>query len=416
MEVEPRPWSTWFRGRRTWWRTCDVRMNSLRAGAPSLGWRRSRSTGTDGKVRSTQVRSDVVGLGQAMVDLAAHVDDAYLAKHELVKGERKVITHQERARILEDLDGSRYHATAGGSLANTLVALSRLGRGRIDVCMAGAVGSDAVGQYFRAQMEQAGVSFLHVDRPNTYTGTVCVLTTPDAQRTMLSCVGSSSTWDVPRPLQARIARAKVLVIEGYLWEMEGSSRAIRLAVAWARRHGTSVALTASDVTVVRRHRRAFLALLPHVDVLFANSAEARALVREADAGACASRLSRTCPFVVVTDGPRGAHVVSRGRAHHVPSHHVDLPLVDTCGAGDAYAAGVLYGMCRDMDVATTAHVGARVASAVLGQTGARLSRAGAERLASTCTSTRSVARREGGGRPPCDASDLRPRLQASCGR
>lgn len=372
--------------------------------------------GRSGTRRCTEVRSDVVGLGQAMVDLAAHVDDAFLAKHALVKGERKVITHLERARILDDLDGSRYHATAGGSLANTLAALAQLGRGRVDVCMAGAVGSDAIGQYFCAQMDQADVTFLHVDRPDTITGTVCVLTTPDAQRTMLSCVGSSSAWDVPSSLQARIARAKVLVIEGYLWEMEGTSRALQVAVAWARRHRTAVAITASDVTVVRRHRRAFLDLLPHVDVLFANSAEAHALVHEATAHACAARLGRTCPFVVVTDGPRGAHVVAHGRRHHVPPHRHALSLVDTCGAGDAYAAGVLYGMCVGMDVATTAHVGARVAGVVLAQTGARLSRDDAERLASTCASsgwTKDVEEEE-----EEEGKDVRrrPRLQASCAR
>ena len=374
--------------------------------------------GTSGTRRCTEARSDVVGLGQAMVDLAAHVDDAFLAKHALVKGERKVITHLERAHILDDLDGSRYHATAGGSLANTLVALAQLGRGRVDVCMAGAVGSDAIGQYFCAQMDQSDVTYLHVDRPDTYTGTVCVLITPDAQRTMLSCVGSSSTWVMPPSLQARIARAKVLLIEGYLWEMEGTSRAIQVAVAWARRHRTAVAVTASDVTVVRRHRRAFMDLLPHVDVLFANFAEARALAQGDTAHACAARLGRTCEFVVVTDGPRGAHVVAHGRRHHVPPHRHALPLVDTCGAGDAYAAGVLYGMCVGMDVATMAHVGACVAGVVLAQTGARLSRDDADRLASTCASngwTTDVQEEEQEGK---DAPDVRrrPRLHASCAR
>jgi len=391
-------------------------MEALRGGACARAWTRRGCTGTGGKARSIQVRSDVVGLGQAMVDLAAHVDDDYLTKHQLVKGERRVITHRERARILEGLDGSRCHATAGGSLANTLVALSRLGRGRIDVCMAGAVGTDAMGQYFRAQMDQADVSFLHVDRPNTFTGTVCVLTTPDAQRTMLTCVGASSAWDVPRPLRATIARAKMLVIEGYLWETEGCARAIHVAVAWARRHRTAVALTASDVTVVRRHRRAFLALLPHVDVLFANQAEAHALVHASDAGACASRLSRTCPLVVVTDGRRGSHVVSRGRGHHVSSHPVDRPIVDTCGAGDAYAAGVLYGLCTDMDVVAAAHVGAEVAGVVLAQTGGRLSRADADRLAHTCTSKRRKELREQERSASSEAAARLSRTHASCVR
>lgn len=372
--------ASWGRGGRA---PCAMRATATRAGASAMVKKVGRASAGKGRARTVPPRSDVVGLGQAMVDLAAHVDDAFLDKHALVKGERKVVTHLERARILGSLDGSSYKATAGGSLANTLVALSRLGQGHVQVGMAGVVGSDAIGQFFRAKMGKAGVEFLNDDQPDTSTGTVCVLTTPDANRTMLSFFGSAASFDVQESLKAHIARAKVLVIEGYLWEMEGTKRAIGEAVDLARRHGTLVALTASDATVVHRHHQEFVDLLPKVDVLFANHSEAQALVKGSSAAECAAILGAGCPLVAVTDGSRGSYVVSQGQLQHVAPHWSDRPPVDTCGAGDAYAAGLLFGMLVGLDVAGMADVGAKVASTVIGRCGARLSRVDADRLTST---------------------------------
>lgn len=325
--------------------------------------------------------SDVVGLGQAMVDLAARVEDGFLDRHSLSKGERKVVTHIERASILEDLDGSSYKASAGGSLANTLVALSRLGSGQVRVGMAGVVGSDAIGQFFRAKIAKAGVEFLTREESETTTGTVCVLTTPDANRTMLSFYGSAATFRMEEVLKEYIASAKVLVIEGYLWEMEGTKQAIAEAVDIARESGTLVALTASDATVVQRHRDELLEILPKVDLLFANKTEAEALVGAMTAAQCAAALGGLCSLVAVTDGSHGSFVSALGHVQHVPAFWTDAPPLDTCGAGDAYAAGLLFGMLKGLDVYGMASVGARVASTVIRQRGARLSQADAERLA-----------------------------------
>ena len=333
---------------------------------------------------------DVVGLAQAMVDYAGQVEDGFLADRGLAKGARNIIGHEERGRFLEEVGGESFKVAPGGSLSNTLVALGRLGAASrhggdpgsgLRVAMAGPCGNDPVGDFYRARIGKAGVEFLSEPGEGS-TGTVIVLTTPDAQRTMLSHGGSSEALALDARVRAAVEGASILLIEGYLWEMAGTVGAIREAIAAAKRAGTLVALTASDTSLVDRYRADLLDLLDgQVDILFANGAESEALTGLADVRAASMRLAERCPLVAVTDGSKGSVLVCEGAMHLIPPYWAKDSPVDTCGAGDAYAAGVLYGLLSGAGISGIGGAGARVASTVIGRQGARLKVEDAELLA-----------------------------------
>ena len=321
-----------------------------------------------------------------MVDYAGWVGDEFLREFALDKGQRHCIGHEERGRILESLDAGDFKVSAGGSLSNTLVALARLGGGGraatgLQVAMAGPVGDDPVGAFYRAELQRAGVDFLSPPGEGT-TGTVVVLTSPDAQRTMLSHQGSAGRLELDDSTRSAIRGARLLLVEGYLWEMGATLGAVREAIAEARGSGAQVALTASDSTLVERHRDDLLQVLADgVDVLFANADEARTLGGSDDLAEASSRIAGLCPLVATTDGHKGSAIYGLGRAHRIPPHWMPAPPVDTCGAGDAYAAGVLYALLQGAGVDGMGRAGARVASSVISQRGARLGAEDARQLA-----------------------------------
>lgn len=338
-------------------------------------------------------RWDVLGLGQAMVDFSGVVDDAFLDRVGMEKGTRKLIKHEERGRVLRAMDGCSYKAAAGGSLSNTLVALARLGsqsltNPSINVAMAGSVGSDPLGGFYRTKLRRANVNFLSRPVKDGTTGTVIVLTTPDAQRTMLAYQGTSSTVDYDPCLASLVSKSNILIIEGYLFELSHTIETILKACEDARRHGALIAVTASDVSCIERCYDQFWEVIGnYADIVFANCDEARAFcdLTSKDSPLSAARyLSHFVPLVSVTDGPRGSYIGVKGEAIFVPPS----PCVpaDTCGAGDAYASGILYGILRgNKDLKSMGLLASRVAAVVVGQQGTRLRVQDASRLVETFT-------------------------------
>nr|XP_016511976.1 PREDICTED: uncharacterized sugar kinase slr0537-like [Nicotiana tabacum] len=323
---------------------------------------------------------DVLGLGQAMVDFSGMVDDEFLERLGLEKGTRKVINHEERGKVLRAMDGCSYKAAAGGSLSNSLVALARLGGQPIaspalNVGMAGSIGSDPLGGFYRSKLRRANVNFLSAPVKDGTTGTVIVLTTPDAQRTMLAYQGTSSRINFDPCLADAITKTNILVVEGYLFELPDTVRTISKVCEEARKWGSLVAITASDVSCIERHYDDYWEIMAnYADIVFANSEEARAFCHfsSKESPLSATRyLSHFVPLVSVTDGPKGSYIGVKGEAIYIPPSPC-VP-VDTCGAGDAYASGILYGILRGVsDLKTMGSVAAKVASVVVGQQGTRL--------------------------------------------
>ncbi|XP_010671085.2 uncharacterized protein LOC104887986 [Beta vulgaris subsp. vulgaris] len=325
-------------------------------------------------------RWDVVGLGQAMVDFSGVVDDEFLERLGLEKGTRRLVHHEERGKVLRAMDGCSYKAAAGGSLSNSLVALARLGSlpaggPVLNVAMAGSIGSDPLGGFYRAKLRRASVNFLSAPVKDGTTGTVIVLTTPDAQRTMLAYQGTSSKVYYDSGLSDIVSRTSILVVEGYLFEFPDTIKSITKACKDAHSNGALVAVTASDVSCIERHYDDFWEIIGnYADIVFANNDEARALCNFSlqESPISATRyLSHFVPLVSVTDGPRGSYIGVRGEAIYIPPSPC-LP-VDTCGAGDAYASGILYGILRGVsDLKDMGTLAARIAAVVVGQQGTRL--------------------------------------------
>ncbi|KAG4973735.1 hypothetical protein AAZX31_11G106900 [Glycine max] len=334
-------------------------------------------------------RWDVLGLGQAMVDFSGMVDDNFLKNLGLEKGTRKVVNHEERGRVLQAMDGCSYKAAAGGSLSNTLVALARLASRSqkvpaINVAMTGSVGSDLLGGFYREKLRRANVQFLSAPMKDGTTGTVIVLTTPDAQRTMLAYQGTSSTVNYDASLASAVSKTNILVVEGYLFELPDTIKAITKACEKARTNGALVAITASDVSCIERHFDDFWEIIGNcVDLVFANGDEARALCNfeaKESAASAARYLSHFVPLASVTDGPTGSYIGVKGEAVYIPPSPC-VP-VDTCGAGDAYASGILYGLLRGIsDLRSIGSLAAKVAATVVGQQGTRLRISDAVKLA-----------------------------------
>ncbi|KAL2921456.1 hypothetical protein RDABS01_012947 [Bienertia sinuspersici] len=338
-------------------------------------------------------RWDVLGLGQAMVDFSGVVDEEFLERLGLEKGTRRLVNHEERGKVLGAMDGCSYKAAAGGSLSNSLVALARLGSlplggPVLNVAMAGSVGSDPLGGFYRAKLRRAGVNFFSTPVKDGTTGTVIVLTTPDAQRTMLAYQGTSSKVNYDSGLSDIVCKTNILVVEGYLFELPDTIKAITKACKDAHSSGALVAVTASDVSCIERHYDDFWEIIGnYADIIFANSDEARALCNFSlkESPISATRyLSHFVPLVSVTDGVRGSYIGVKGEAIYIPPSPC-VP-VDTCGAGDAYASGILYGIVRGVsDLNDMGTLAARIAAVVVGQQGTRLRVQDAVELAESYT-------------------------------
>lgn len=319
-----------------------------------------------------------------------------------------MISVEERTKILELLADHQYQISAGGSLSNTLIDLARLGNanggeGSIKVAMAGLVGGDALGAFYKSQMTAAGVSVLASVDEHVHTGTVIVLTTGDAQRTLLSYLGTQNEVEIDAMLENAIKQTSILVIEGYMWELPNSVETIKKAIEVAKKYGVRVAMTAGDAGVVERHSsKIWDCILLGIDIFFTNAEEAAVLARHRPvetedrnvkrlghaatvAEAAALCLSPYCPIVCVTDGSAGSIVASMGQIWVIPPHWNDAPPRDTCGAGDAWAAGFLFGILQGADIVSMGHIAARAASAVIAKHGPTLCPSSAESVVASKT-------------------------------
>lgn len=313
--------------------------------------------------------TDVFGVGNALVDVLALVEDTFLDTNELAKASMALVDSQQQSALLEQLDGVELRLRSGGSAANTMIAISQSGG---TGSYSGKVADDKHGRFYREDMQQAGVAFDVSAAPaDVPTGTCLVLTTPDAERTMCTNLGVSISLQASDIDLDRLANSKIVYIEGYLWDADGPRAASLKAMEHARRTGVQVALTFSDMFLVDRFGDDFLSVTKELcDIVFCNADELRHLLGQPDLNACAQELGRIVDTAFVTDGSNGCHVVHRGEIQHVEGFAAKA--VDTVGAGDAFAGGALYGLTNGLDYSNAARWGNYVASQVVQIFGARL--------------------------------------------
>lgn len=315
----------------------------------------------------TNPRFDVAGIGNAIVDVLTQTDDAFLEREGLAKGAMTLVDEAQAATVYDKAGPAM--ECSGGSAANTIAVMARLGA---KCAFMGKVKDDAFGRIFGHDIRSLGVHFdtaAATDGPAT--ANCLVLVTPDAQRTMLTYLGASIHLK-PADVDLDVIKdARVTYLEGYLWDPEDAKQAFRTAAAAARDAGREVALSLSDPFCVDRHRADFLDLIEgHVDILFANEAEILSLYQVDDFDAAVDKVKGHCKIAALTRSEKGSVVVSGDDVTAVAATPVDK-VIDTTGAGDAYAAGFLYGYTRDEDLAVCARMGGIAAAEVIAQIGAR---------------------------------------------
>jgi len=312
---------------------------------------------------------DVLGVGNALVDIQARVPDSLLPQLGINKGIMTLVDDERQAEVLGKLGGGPLHRCAGGSAANTIVALADLGASAAYV---GKVGDDEVGSFFLNEMRDLGIT-MDVQPADAQTGTYAVLITEDAQRTMLTNLGASATLTEDDIHEGLIQQAKYVYIEGYLLTGDTTKAAAYKAMDLAKKCGSKVALTASDPFLVDLIRDELWDLITGpVDLFFCNELEAKSLTGESDPIACAAKIHEHAENVALTLGEKGSLVMHGGEAFPIEGMTVDA--VDTTGAGDMYAGALLYGITNGMSWRQAAHLASHAAARIVTQMGARLER------------------------------------------
>ena len=316
----------------------------------------------------TETRYDVLGIGNAIVDVIARAEDDFLVRHAMRKGTMSLIAEQQAEQIYRTMGPAV--EISGGSAANTIVGVASFGA---RAAFVGKVRDDALGRIFAHDIRAAGVAFETPLAPSgPSTARSYILVTPDGERTMNTFLGAAQNLGVDDIHGETIAAAAITYLEGYLWDPQNAKDAFLQAAAIAHDAKRRVALTLSDAFCVDRWRSEFLELMRTgiVDIVFANEAELHSLYQTADFDTALSALRQDAKLAVVTRSEQGCVVATRETAQAVPAFPVER-VVDTTGAGDLFAAGFLFGLARGKDHVTAARCGALAAAEVIGHLGAR---------------------------------------------
>ncbi len=311
---------------------------------------------------------DVLTIGNAIVDIIARTEDDFLVGNNIIKGAMNLIDAQ-RAELLYARMGPAVEAS-GGSAGNTAAGIANLGG---KAAYFGKVSMDHLGGVFRHDMKALGVAF---DTPalngNPPTARSMIFVTPDGERSMNTYLGACVELKPEDIEEDKVAGSKVTYFEGYLWDPPLAKDAIRLAAKIAHKHGRKVAMTLSDSFCVDRYRDEFLELMRSgtVDIVFANEHELKALYQTADFDSALNALRNDCELAAVTLSEKGSVIVKGAETVTVDAIPVET-VVDTTGAGDLYAAGVLFGMTQGYNLQRCGQLGSLAAAIVISQIGPR---------------------------------------------
>ncbi len=315
----------------------------------------------------TDQRYDVCGIGNAIVDVIAQTDDAFLTEHGLNKGAMTLLDMDAATRLYGVMPAAV--ESSGGSAGNTMAGVASFGgRG----AYIGKVADDELGEVFIHDIRAVGVTFqTNPAQGGKPTARSLILVTPDAQRTMNTYLGACVELSPADIDEAIVRSSQVTYLEGYLWDPPQAKDAFLKAAELAHAAGNKVALSLSDSFCVERHRASFLELVDgHIDILFANEAEILSLYETDDFSASIDRVKAQVEVAALTRGPAGSVVVSPEGIVEVAAAAVDK-VVDTTGAGDLYASGFLYGYTQGLPPAEWGRLGAIAAGEVISHYGAR---------------------------------------------
>ncbi|HVL20351.1 MAG TPA: adenosine kinase [Amaricoccus sp.] len=310
----------------------------------------------------------VVGIGNALVDVLGHVEDDFLAAHRVERGIMTLIGTERAVELYDHMGPAR--EISGGSAANTIAGLAALGA---TTAYVGKVKDDQLGAIFAHDLRAQGADYATPLAPKDHlheTGRCIVLVSPDGERSMSTYLGVSEFLSPDDIDAGQMAAAEWIFLEGYRFDGPESHAAFAKAIQATREAGGKVAVTLSDPFCVERHRDAFLAMIrADVELLVANEHELKSLYQTDDLEHAIARAAAEVPVTACTVGAGGVHVVSRGARVHAPAHGTKV--VDVTGAGDLFASGLLYGIVTDHDWLTAARMGNVAAAEVISHLGAR---------------------------------------------
>ncbi len=315
----------------------------------------------------SETQYDVIGIGNAIVDIIGKCNDAFLAKHSAEKGSMRLVN----AETIEGIYGQMGPGIeiSGGSAANTMVGIASFG-GR--AAFIGKVADDEFGHIFAHDIKAANVAFSTKPVANKApTSRSLILVTPDGERTMNTFLGISTDLDHGEVDPDLIKAAKVVYLEGYLFDQPDAKAAFYQATEIAKSAGRQVALTLSDSFCVDRHRDEFLKLIrAGVDILFANEQEILSLYQTDSFEDAVKKTAADTSLAALTRSAKGSLILSDGGAIEIAAQPIEK-LVDTTGAGDLYAAGVLHGLTSGQNLATAGRLGSLAAGEIISHVGAR---------------------------------------------
>ena len=315
----------------------------------------------------SEKKIDLVGVGNAIVDIVTNIDDDFLKKNRLQKGSMNLITLENSGKILKDCKIIKQ--ISGGSAANTVVSLANLGN---NVEFIGRVKNDKFGNFFSKDIKESGASFnsKYVETSESSAHSL-VLITPDAQRTMCTYLGASTEFEPNNINYESIKTSKYLYLEGYLWDSELAKQAFIKAAKIAKESNTKIILSLSDSFCVDRHRESFLNLInDFVDILFCNEEELKSLFKSIDLEQCKIKINSLCELTAITLGEKGSIIVNKNKTEFIKPFLFGKA-VDTTGAGDIFAGGFIHGLINKLSLNNCGQIGSICAGHIVTQIGSR---------------------------------------------
>ena len=310
---------------------------------------------------------DLVGIGNAIVDIVTNIDDEFLNRNFLQKGSMNLINLKDSTKILKDCNIIKQ--ISGGSAANTVVSLANLGN---NVEFIGRIKDDKFGNFFSKDIKESGTTFnsKYVETSQSSAHSI-ILITPDAQRTMCTYLGASTEFEPNNINYESIKKSKYLYLEGYLWDNELAKKAFIKAAKIAKESKTKIILSLSDSFCVDRHRESFLYLInDFVDILFCNEEEIKSLFKLIDLEQCSTEIQSICELTAITLGEKGSLIVNENNKELIKPFLFG-EAIDTTGAGDIFAGGFIHGLINDLSLIDCGQIGSICAGHIVTQIGAR---------------------------------------------
>ncbi len=313
---------------------------------------------------------DVFGIGNALVDCVILVTEKFLQENNIEKGVMTLVDDEKQKSIIEKIKNSDKFIQSGGSVTNSVYTLSQLGGSGYQSFL---ISDDEHGKLFLEDLNKSGIN---ISNENFYlgegmTGSCLVLTTPDAERTMNTCLAVSSKYSVKNINFDDLALSKYLYIEGYLVTSELAIDAIKKSIAFCKKNDVKISLTFSDLSMVKYFKEKFDQILTEkIDLLFCNKEEAITFTGEDNFDKCSSSLLQLSDIVVITNGKEGSTIITDSKKINIDPYSVKA--IDTVGAGDTFAGAFLYGINNGLDFKKSGKLASKLSSKVVTKLGPRL--------------------------------------------